>query len=316
LENPMKTFSLLAATAALALSACNRNKPSDRLDDNQVASTNSNSKIAANAPAKRCASGRTYDLLKHEMFRRAAKLRGKDDAIFDRLSTGAALRVERPVVKSQDEGLGSIACSASVALDLPPGLAVAGGRTSLTADLDYTLQPAADGSGDVVTLTNADAITVPLATLGKSAGETPSAPSQALPIPVPGLPGGAADAPSPPPPTATEIHRNVVLQSPTTRPAVVTVTARPSFACDRARTRGETVVCQEPGLAALDRRMSAQYREAYAGASLEQRDMLRSTAHRFYGFRDNCPDARCIANGYRGRMREIDDIMRDDLAPR
>ena len=58
--------------------------------------------------------------------------------------------------------------------------------------------------------------------------------------------------------------------------------------------------------------MAAQYREAYAAADPDQRDTLRSTAHRFYGFRDNCPDARCIANGYRGRMREIDDIMRSE----
>lgn len=62
--------------------------------------------------------------------------------------------------------------------------------------------------------------------------------------------------------------------------------------------------------------MSAQYREAFAAADPDQQDRLRSTVHRFYGFRDNCPDARCIANGYRGRMREIDDIMRDDLAAR
>ena len=312
----MKNFSLFAATTFLALTGCNRHGPSDRLDDNFVAANIVASKAAPNIAAKRCASTRTYDLLKHDLFRRAAQLRGKDDAIFDRLSDGAALRVERPVVKSQDEGVGSIACSASVALDLPPGLAVAGARASLTADIDYTLQPAADGSGDVVTLTNADAITVPLATLGKTASATPPASMPALPAPVPGLPGDAASAPNPPPPTAPVIHRNTTLPPPTPRLAVATATARPSFACDRARTRSEIAICQDSGLAALDRQMSAQYREAFAAADPDQQDRLRSTGRRFYGFRDNCPDARCIANGYRGRMREIDDIMRDDLAPR
>ena len=58
--------------------------------------------------------------------------------------------------------------------------------------------------------------------------------------------------------------------------------------------------------------MAAQYHSAYVAATPRERDVLRSTARRFYGFRDNCPDARCIANGYRGRMREIDDIMRAD----
>lgn len=309
----MRTL-FLAAIAALALSACNRHGPSDRLDDNQVSTTNAISKATANTPAKRCASGSTYDLLKHELFRRAAQLRGKDDAIFDRLAAGAALRVERPVVRSQDEGLGSIACSASVALDLPPGLAVAGGRSSLAADLDYTLQPVADGSGDVVTLTNADAITVPLATLGRSTDS--STPARPAPVPIPGLPGGPAPTPNPPPlpPPLPIIHRAPVAP---TQPPVPGAMASPSFGCARASTRSEIAICQDPGLALLDRRMSAQYREAYAAASPEQQGTLRSTAHRFYGFRDNCPDARCIANGYRGRMREIDDIVRaDDLAPR
>ena len=173
----MRTL-FLAATAVLVLGACNKNTLSDRLDDNQVAA-NSSSRPTALTPAKRCASTRTYDLMKHELFRRAAQLRGKDDAIFDRLAAGAALRVERPVVKSQDEGLGSIACAASIALDLPPGLAVAGGRSTLVADLDYTLLPATDGSGDVVTITNADAITVPLATLSRSGGG--AAPAQPTP---------------------------------------------------------------------------------------------------------------------------------------
>ncbi len=182
--------------AALALAACNRHGPSDRLDDNQVAAnatprTTENTTSTA-TPAKRCAAGRTYDLIQHELFRRAAELRGKDDAIFDRLAAAAALRVERPLLKSSDDGLGSIACSATVSLDLPPGLAVAGGRSSLTTDLDYTLQPAADGSGDVVTLTNSGAMIVLLATLGKAAGAAPPRPvpssSPPTPVTIPALP--------------------------------------------------------------------------------------------------------------------------------
>jgi uncharacterized protein len=72
------------------------------------------------------------------------------------------------------------------------------------------------------------------------------------------------------------------------------------------------MICGNPGLAAVDRQMAAQYREAYAAASPEAQTVLRTSAHRFYGFRDNCPDARCIAAGYRERMREIDDIMARD----
>jgi len=314
---------ILVASSILAVAACSRHEPSDRLDDNQLSSTVA-PRAAATTPAKRCASGHTNDLIRHELFRRAAQLRGKDDAVFDTISAQAALRVERPVVTSRDEGLGGIACSASVALDLPPGLVVAGGRTSMSADLGYTLQPAADGTGDVVTLTNADAITVPLATLGRSAAANSSPAISLVTIaPSPSTPVRPVERPAPPPamvlpgmspPTVRPAPPPPGLARPATEAAT---SASPSFSCARARTSGEAMICRDPGLAQLDRRMAAQYREAYAAADPDQRDTLRSTAHRFYGFRDNCPDARCIANGYRGRMREIDGIMRaDDLAPR
>ena len=284
----------------------------DTLSDTQVSGQNNAATTARVDPAKRCASTQTYELLKRELFRRAAQIRGNaDPALFDRIATAAALRIERPVVTSRDEGLGSIACSASATIDLPPGLAVAGGRTNLAADLAFTLQPAADGSGDVLTFTNADAITVPLATIGRQASGGGSINAAA-----PDGSGGVSLRPVPPtsplpPPSATSSMP--VVPRPLAPPvAGAPVATDPSFPCARARTSGEIVICRDPGLAQLDRRMAAQYHSAYVAATPRERDMLRSTAHRFYGFRDNCPDARCIANGYRGRMREIDDIMRAD----
>ncbi|MFN2473126.1 MAG: hypothetical protein ABR588_04305, partial [Sphingomicrobium sp.] len=100
--------------------------------------------------------------------------------------------------------------------------------------------------------------------------------------------------------------------APTPAPATARPATNPSFSCARARTRGEIIVCGDAGLAALDRRMAAQYGAAFAAADPDRRAILRSTAHRFYGFRDNCPTSRCIADGYRQRMREIDDIMQGD----
>ena len=286
----------------------------DKLSDTQVSGQNSAATTARVDPAKRCASTQTYELLKRELFRRAAQIRGNaDPALFDRIATAAALRIERPVVTSRDEGLGSIACRASATVDLPPGLAVAGSRTSLSADLAFTLQPAADGSGDVLMFTNADAITVPLATIGRQAGVTqpnPMNPSYDGPGEV--SPAPSVVRPAPPPPPATSIPAPVPPRPPAAPVAAAASGANPSFPCARARTSGEVAICRDPALAQLDRRMAAQYRSAYDAASPRERDILRSTAHRFYGYRDNCPDARCIANGYRGRMREIDDIMRAD----
>src|SRR3954454_10297250 len=153
----------------IAYFATSRNSEQDKLTGNEVTQTQTGS------PEKRCASQATYDLVKRELFRRAAQLRGSDQAAYDRLSAYAVLRMENPVLESADKETGGVNCSGSLSLALPPGVAVVGGRRTLMSDVDYTVQPAADGSGNVVLLRNADAIVTPLATLARTAQPAPSA---------------------------------------------------------------------------------------------------------------------------------------------
>jgi hypothetical protein len=287
-------LALLGGLALVALLvayfATNRNSDQDKLGGNAVTATQ-----AAGAE-KRCAGQATYDLIKRELFRRAAQLRGSDQAAYDRLSAFAVLRMENPVVESENQDTGAVNCSGSLALDLPPGVAVVGGRRTLTADLDYTVQPAADGSGNVVLLRNADAVVAPLATLGRvgQPAQPPAAPVETNAV-VPVQPEPNVGAPPVQP----------VAPAPPLNPAA----GQPSFDCAKARRRGEMAVCADSGLSALDLGMARQYRGAFAAATPEQRDLLRETASRFYAYRDRCPDRKCIGDAYAGRMREIRDIM-------
>ena len=156
-------LSLILLVAAVTMMTRRGNAPQDKLSDEQATGT------GATAPQSRCARQATYDRIKTELFRQAAKVRGSDQSAFDRLSSYAAVRVERPLLRSQDDALGTLRCTGHLSLDLPPGVAVVGGRRTLSADVDYVLQPAADGSGDVVMLEGADPIVVPLATFARPA---------------------------------------------------------------------------------------------------------------------------------------------------
>ncbi len=60
-----------------------------------------------------------------------------------RSQSAATLRMENPVMESQDKDTGAINCSGSLSLDLPPGVAADGGRTTLMSDIDYTIENAA-----------------------------------------------------------------------------------------------------------------------------------------------------------------------------
>lgn len=299
--------------------AGNRNPAQDKLGDNQLV------QARPADPEKRCASQATYDLIKRELFRRAAQVRGSDQAAFDKLSAYAVVRMERPVLVSQNKDVGSVNCTGSLSLDLPPGVAVVGGRRTLTADIDYALQPAADASGDVLTLTNADAIITPLATLARvsqSSVSPTSAPPSSMsngasapnpvdpgvppPPPVPGPSSVPSFRPAPATPTST---------APVHAAPAPSASARPSFNCANARTFGEIAVCNDPGLASLDRQMAAQFNRAISNADPGERALLDRTRLRFLAYRDGCRSNDCIAEAYRGRMREIRDIVAGQWTP-
>jgi hypothetical protein len=293
------TIVLIGALILLALIVAyfvTRGNPDQDKLTNAAASFASSAQTASD---KMCASKSTYDLIKRDLFRRAAQVRGSDQAAYEQLSTVAVLRMENSVMESEDNSTGSVNCSGSLFLDLPPNVAVVGGRHTLTADIDYGVQPAADGTGPVVLLRNADAIVTPLATLSRTAqphqeptmapvreGESVAATTGAVPPVTPSLeatPGSAS--------------------------------SRPTFDCGQAKTRGEIAICANAGLAALDRNMAAQFSRSMAAATPDQQVLLRRTRDRFLGYRDRCPDNRCIGDAYVGRMREIRDIMESRWQP-
>src|SRR5258708_21175852 len=114
---------------------------------------------------KLCASNSTYDLIKRELFRRAAEVRGSDQAAYDKLAGYAVVRMDNPVEESEDNATSTVNCSGSLSLDLPPGVALVGGRQTLMSQVDYAVAAAANGSSTLVALRNADSIITHLATL-------------------------------------------------------------------------------------------------------------------------------------------------------
>jgi uncharacterized protein YecT (DUF1311 family) len=284
------TIALIAAFFLLVLLAVyfatSRNPDQDKLTNGQVST--------ATPPSgeRLCSRNSTYDAIKRELFRRAAQLRGSDQAAYDQLAGAAAVRMENPVMESEDSSSGAINCSGSLSLDLPPGVAAAGGRRTLTSDIDYTV----DAKGGIA-LHNADAIIAPLATLVRLVQPATAAETNEV------APEGSEAN------VAASRSANVLPGAQTRSPG------RPSFDCSNARTHGEQAVCADSGLSALDLNMATQYSRALSGASPDERDLLRDTARRFYAFRDRCPDRQCIANAYIGRMREIRDIMEGRWQP-
>jgi len=260
-----------------------RNSDQDRLSNPQIEQT------AEADHAARCSSEATYDLIKRELIRRAAEARGADQAELAELAGAAVLRVENPVLESENKDAGALNCSGTLSLDLPPGVATSDGRRALMADVDYTIE-----AGGNVSLRNAESIIASLTTLTRVEEPPPTPEVNEV---APGTEGNAA----------ASVSANVQ-PGPTSNSQ-----GRPSFDCARAETPGEIAVCSDSGLAALDVNMTTQYRRALTTASPAQTRLLQTTRDRFVGYRDRCPNRQCIANAYLGRMREIRDIVEGRL---
>jgi hypothetical protein len=248
----------------------------DRLEDGAATSLPD---VEGNAAG--CSGNRIIAGIKSALFAEAAASRPSDAAAFQQIAAAAVARIENAALEGEDGDM--LECSASVAIDLPPGIVSAGGRRNLMGNVDYSIE-----QGGNVTVRSAAGLITALSALERSRGGV-SQPLGTDPL-------AAEPAIEPSEPMAPE-------------PATAPPGTGPSFDCANARTRGEQAVCSDPGLASLDRQMASQYGRAVAGASPDRQALLRQTRDRFLAFRDRCPDGACIAEAYRGRMREISDIV-------
>lgn len=258
----------------------------DRLEDGSASSLPD-----VEGSAEGCSGNRVTAGLKSALFAEAAAARPTDGGVFQQIAAAAVARIENAALEGEDGDL--LECSASVAINLPPGIVSAGGRRNLMGNVDYSLSR---GDGEV-TVRNAAGLINALSALQRSNGGI-SQPLGSEPAPSSEVDAEPDPAIEPSEPMAPE-----PVPSP---PAAST---RPSFDCGNARTRGERAVCSDPGLAALDRQMAAQFQRAVGAASPDRQALLRRTRDRFLAFRDSCGSDACIADAYRGRMREISDIV-------
>ena len=272
-----------------------------------------------------CASPPTYERIKRELFRRAARLRGRDQAAFDRIAGFSLIRADSPELAASNEVLGTIRCRATIAVDLPPGVAVLGGRRTLTAQIDYSLE--ADGNG-AIGLSNEGLIAAPLATLAQvrrppdvpDSVEPPPAPPPVrvtAPPPVQVTPVRAAPVRTVPPRTAPPRPAPIPPRGrtaaaagpPRAQPEPSATAAKPSFSCRYAKGRGENAVCANANLARLDRHLAVFYAQSWGQADAARREKLLGTRERFIARRDACRSDACVNGAYVRRMREVSDIM-------
>ncbi len=94
----------------------------------------------------------------------------------------------------------------------------------------------------------------------------------------------------------------------TSRAETPTAAPGPSFDCAKADGDAEKLVCNDPALAALDRRLADEYQKALSHPGADK-TMLEDSQHRWVSGRDDCSNAhdvgRCLRESYQTRVFEL-----------
>ena len=207
-------------------------------------------------------------------------------------------------MESQDGSTGAVNCSGSLSLDLPPGVAVVGGRRTLT--VGRRLHRAARSGRKRQCRAAAQCGRGGHAAGDAGAGQ-PSRKPRRRPRAARSTGDRAApDEPSSPrsPPTRRSARSQATPAAPELR---LLQCAHERRNCGLLRQRAS------PRSTSTWRRNTGR---AIASASPEEKALLQRTRDRFLGYRDRCPESLCIGDAYVGRMKEIRDIMEGRWQPR
>ena len=246
-----------------------------------------------------CADSSAGRLIKDELFRRAGGLRGADHDQLSQVAGHASVRIDSARPKAGQDGV--VDCSGWIALDLPPGLVVDGGRTNLNAELSYAMAHVR-GRMKIASLSGEGRLVRTLATLAPAPRETDQdksiEPVQVATAPVRKAPVVVAQAKRPSPAATERVQRRE-----SKAPAV------PASASACSGSRADQIVCANTNLSSLDRQLSLLYRQSWNQADEKRRAALLGTRQRFNDRRDACVSPNCMTTAYLSRLKEISDIM-------
>lgn len=250
-------------------------------------------KSTTKAATDHCADPSAADLVKAELFRRAADLRPAERVRLERAAEHAHLRIDSAASNGAATG-----CSGWLAIDFPRGLVVDGSRSNPNAEISFRLVQRGEGLR-LTGLSKVDGLVRSIATLGppprEPAAISPPDTREIAAVELPNTPSGKAAK------VAAATASNAVPKPSSMDQA--------KSACDSAATRSDRIVCANDNLSSLDRQLALLYRQSWKEADERKRAALVGSRQRFNDRRDACGSSNCMTTAYVTRLREISEIM-------
>jgi uncharacterized protein YecT (DUF1311 family) len=211
-----------------------------------------------------CGVQETYDTLNNMVFDEVIDQLDGDPVNLNDLRRSVSVNMKFPVVTELHEELERTDCSGRLVLGIPPTARKAfDGESELAADIEYSVQPSADGNGFVIRATGLDFLVNRIA----------SAESLRK---------------------ARRIASNGGPQ--------LKKTYNPSFDCGAGLDNTERMICQDEDLSAMDRRLSQAFKQKLANYEGSSRQALLQRQRRLLTVRGNCADTACLYDWYENEL--------------
>lgn len=244
----------LACIVTLAFASCSAPQESASPDVEQDVEQ---AEYGAEAEAVNpCGSPETYQTIKGIVFDEVVKGINGDPVPINDLRRSVAATMKFPRVTGSQPDLERTDCAGRLVLGIPPAARRAfDNEPELEADVDYSVQPAADGSGDIVMVEGIQFIVGRLISAEnfRSANRLASR-------------GGP------------QLER----------------TFNPSFDCGQRLTNVERMICQDENLAFKDRRLSDAFKDRLGALSGYDRTIFLNFQRNALADRAKCPNTSCV----------------------
>jgi uncharacterized protein YecT (DUF1311 family) len=215
-----------------------------------------------------CASTSTYLRIKDTIFDRAQKQFGGDPGPLESLRRSVGVRMQYPLLRGVHQDVSRTDCSGRLILDLPPAARGAfDGTPALESDIQYSVQPAADGNGDVAEVSGGDDVVQQLAI------------------------------------AASLVYARRATQAGGVQPQK---SYNPSFDCGGSLSNVEQMICQDEGLSQLDRALTARYQSLKQELSTTEWQSVVDSQRDFLRRRGACADVACLHDVYVAQTRYLD----------
>lgn len=228
--------------------------------------------------ASLCANQTNINSIKSIVFDNAISTTGEDPTTINDWRATFTATVTMPLLQGVDEKLKRTDCSGRFVLTVPQTTrSKFGGESELKADITYFIQPSADGNGNIVHVDGIDFLVNKIVEANANANAAVIA--------------RQAEAQQ----IAEQAKANAIANIGGPQLAV---TYNPSFDCSRRLNNTERMICQDEGLARLDRQLSDSFRykvSLYYGA---QKQALLAGQRQMLAQRAACPDINCLYQWY------------------